>query len=335
MGMIIPRVLTFFVTNRCNALCSHCFNWKADSTGELTLEEIEKIDFSFFDSVSVTGGEPTLRDDIAEVCKHVSCKNKLTLSTNGTLTKRAESVISAVGSNKINFNISLDGVPAVHDSIRGIKCFDAAVSTIRLCRKMGVDVTIVSTVSRYNMDKIPEMMRYLTDEGIVTKKGDVVFNITRGLNHLFNVEPSVTYYHNPRDDTTMLSLDELKTTFANIKTFMTNQNKVVWEYSIKMLSSHKKLFPCFAGTREMILHSNGEVSACEYTKPFANVRNFDYDLIKLWNNKDVDDVRNRLKDCYCIHPCNLNTAIPRTLTGIVKLFPDIVENKSKKLRRQN
>jgi MoaA/NifB/PqqE/SkfB family radical SAM enzyme len=332
--MIIPRILTFFVTNRCNARCAHCFNWKADRKDEMSLEEIKKIDFGFFDSVSITGGEPTLRDDIIEICRHVSSKNKFTLNTNGILTGRIEKIISAEGSKKINVNVSLDGTSAVHDSIRGVKCFDSAISTIRICRKMNVDVKIVSTVSRYNMDNISDLMEYLTKGGFIRKKGDVVFNITRGLDHIFNVESSLTYYHNPRDNKAMLSLDELKGAYANIKKFMTNQNKIVWEYSIKILSIHKKIFPCFAGTREMILHSNGDVSACEYTRPFANIRNFDYDLIKLWNNKDMDDVRNKLTKCYCIHPCNLNTAIPRTLIGIVKLFPDIVENKSKKLKER-
>jgi len=332
--MIIPRVVVFFVTNRCNASCNHCFNWKADRSDEMSLDEIKKIDFSFFDSVSITGGEPTLRDDIIEICRYISSTNKFTVNTNGILTGGIGRIISAVGSKKINVNVSLDGTSAVHDSIRGVKCFDSAISTIRMCRKMNVDVTIVATVSRYNMDNIPDLMEYLTKGGFVRKKGDIVFNIARGLDHVFNVDSSITYYHNPRDDRTVLSLDELKAAYTNIKKFMTNQNKVVWEYSIKILSNHKKIFPCFAGTREMILHSNGDVSACEYTRPFANIRNFDYDLIKLWNNKDMDDIRNKLSKCYCIHPCNLNTAIPRTLIGIVKLFPDIVENRSKKLRER-
>jgi MoaA/NifB/PqqE/SkfB family radical SAM enzyme len=175
-------------------------------------------------------------------------------------------------------------------------------------------------------------MEYLTKEGLVRKKGDIVFNIARGSEHAFDVDSSLSYYHNPRDDKTVLSLDELKTAYAKIKEFMPHQNKIVWEYSIKMLSNHKKVLPCFAGTREMVLQSNGDVSACEYTRPFANVRNFDYALVKLWNNKDVDCIRNKLGNCYCIHPCNMNTALPRTLIGIMKLFPDIVENKSKRLR---
>lgn len=331
--MVIPKILTFFVTNMCNARCSHCFNWKTEISGELSLEEIKKIDFGFFDSISITGGEPTLREDLAEVCSHVS-KNKIYLNTNGLMPERIREVIEKIGASKLNVTVSLDGTRGVHDSIRGVKCFEAAIETIKLCRKLGVDTTILVTVSRYNIDDIPVLMDYLGKVGLFSRKGDVVFNIARGLGHAFNVDSSIGFYHNPRDDKTVLTFEELKAAFAKLKKHMANQNRVVWEYSIKMLDTHKKLVSCFAGTLEMVLHSNGDVAVCEYTKPFGNVRDYSFDLLKLWNSQQADSVRSKLCQCYCIHPCNLNTAIPRTVKGIVKLFPDILENKSKKLKEK-
>ncbi len=329
--VITPKILTFFVTNRCNARCSHCFNWKTKPTDELTLEEIKKIDFSFFDSVSITGGEPTLRADLAEVCSHVA-KNKIYLNTNGLMPERIQAVIQKLGAAMVSVTVSLDGTREVHDQVRGVDCFDLAVKTIKLCKQSGAEVTILTTITRYNMDNIPALMGYLEAEGLFCKKGDVVFNIARGLEHAFNVDPSIGFYHNPRDDKTVLNFEELKTAFAQVKPYMANQNRVVWEYSIKMLSQHKKLLACYAGNLEMVLHANGDVSACEYTKPFANIRNYGFDLLKLWNSLEAETVRGKLQQCYCIHPCNLNTAIPRTLTGILKLAPDIAKNKTKQLK---
>ncbi|MGD6935116.1 MAG: radical SAM/SPASM domain-containing protein [Candidatus Bathyarchaeia archaeon] len=330
--VITPKILAFFVTNRCNARCSHCFNWKTQPTGELSLEEIKKIDFSIFDSVSITGGEPTLRTDLAEVCSHVA-KNKIYLNTNGLKPERIQEVIERVGAGMVNVTVSIDGTRDVHDQIRGVDCFDLAVETIKLCRKAGVEVTILSTISRYNIGNIPALMDYLKNEGLFYKKGDIVFNIARGLEHAFNVDETVGFYHNPRDDKTVLTLEELKKVYATVKPYMANQNSVVWDYSIKMLSQHKKLVACYAGNMEMVLHANGDVAACEYTKPFANVRDYDFDILKLWNSQTAEAIRSKLCKCYCIHPCNLNTAIPRTLTGIVKLAPDILKNKTKLLKR--
>ncbi len=329
--MVAPKILTFFVTNKCNAKCSHCFNWKTQPTSELTLEEIQKINFGVFDSASITGGEPTLREDLAEICRHVA-KNKIYLNTNGLNPERIQEVVERVGAGLVSVTVSLDGTRDVHDQIRGVKCFDSAIETIKLCKKLGAEVTILTTVSRYNLGNIPVLMEYLKNEGLFTKKGDVVFNIARGLEHTFNVDATIGFYHNPRDDKTVLSLEEIKQAYDCVKGYMANQNRVVWDYSIKMLAQHKKLVACYAGNLEMVLHANGDVAACEYTKPFANVRDFDFDIEKLWNSEAAETVRGKLCKCYCIHPCNLNTAIPRTLTGIIRLAPDIAKNKTKQLK---
>jgi MoaA/NifB/PqqE/SkfB family radical SAM enzyme len=299
----------------------------------LTLEEIRKIDFSVFDSVSITGGEPTLRADLAEVCSHVA-KNKIYVNTNGLIPNRIEEVIERVGAGLVSVTVSVDGTRDLHDLIRGINCFDSAVETIKLCLKAGVDVTILTTISRFNMDNIPALMDHLKGEGLFCKKGDVVFNIARGLEHAFNLDATLGFYHNPRDDNTVLTLEEIKIAYAQVKPYMANQNRVVWEYSIKMLAQHKKLVACYAGNMEMVLHANGDVAACEYTKPFANIRDYGFDVLKLWNSPGAETVRGKLQQCYCIHPCNLNTAIPRTLTGILKLAPDIAKNKTKQLKNK-
>jgi MoaA/NifB/PqqE/SkfB family radical SAM enzyme len=333
--VFVPKFLTFFVTNQCNAMCSHCFNWKTRIVNELSLDEIKKVDFSIFNSISITGGEPTLRVDLAEICRHiVAVKNKIYLNTNGLMPQRVKEVIETVGADLVNVSVSLDGVLDLHDKLRGVACFDSAVKTVKLCKNAGVDVTILTTISRFNMANVSLFINYLKAEGLFTKRGDIVFNITRGLEHVFNFDASIGFYHNPRDDNAVLSLAELQTVYSQIKPYMANQNSVVWEYSIKMLSERKKFVSCYAGNLDMVLHANGDVAACEYSKPFANINDYNFNVLALWNSKNAENTRNKLNSCYCIHPCNLNTAIPRTLTGTLKLAPDIAKNKIKQFKNK-
>ena len=186
----------------------------------------------------------------------------------------------------------------------------------------------------YILKVLLQLIEYLKTENLFTKKGDVVFNIARGLQHAFNIEASASFPHNPKDNNTLLTIAELKDVYKEIKPYMANQNSVVWEYSLKMLSEHKKLVTCQAGNIDMVLHANGDITTCEYTKPFTNIRDYNFDLITLWNSKTAQTHRTKLHNCYCIHPCNLNTAIPRTLTGILKLAPDIVKNKTRQLKNK-
>jgi MoaA/NifB/PqqE/SkfB family radical SAM enzyme len=248
--------------------------------------------------------------------------------------QRIKDVIKKVGANRVSVTVSLDATKNLHDQIRGIECFNSAVETIKLCKKEDVDVTILTTLSRLNMTNIPQLMQHLKADGLFTKKGDVVFNIARGLEHAFNLDPAQRFHHSPQDNNIVLTLTELKESFSQIKQYMTNQNCVVWKYSLKMLSEHQKLVTCQAGNIDMVLHANGDIAACEYTNPFTNIRNYNFNLLTLWNSKTAQTNRSKLNNCYCIHPCNLNTAIPRTLTGILKLAPDIAKNKTRQFKNK-
>ena len=70
-----PYLLTFVVTRRCNSRCQMCSIWKEKDSPLLSLEQIERIfrqnDFSFIRSVTLTGGEPTLRSDLVQICQTV------------------------------------------------------------------------------------------------------------------------------------------------------------------------------------------------------------------------------------------------------------------------
>lgn len=332
--MITPKILTFFVTNQCNAKCNHCFNWKTKPVNELSLEEIQKINFNIFNSISITGGEPTLRADLAEICTQIATKNKIYLNTNGLMPQKIKDIITKIGAHKVSVTVSLDGTKNTHNQIRGVDCLESAIETIKLCKKENVNVTILTTISRSNLTNIPQLIQHLQTENLFTKKGDIVFNITRGLEHVFNLDPTQNFHHNPHDNNTILTPQELKNTYTQIKPYMTNQNRIVWEYSLKMLTQHKKLVTCQAGNMEMILHANGDIAACEYTTPFTNIRTHNFNILTAWNNETAKTTRNKLNNCYCIHPCNLNTAIPRTLTGILKLAPDIAKNKTNQLKNK-
>jgi hypothetical protein len=51
------------------------------------------------------------------------------------------------------------------------------------------------------------------------------------------------------------------------------------------------------------------VSFCELSKPFANIREFDYDFSGLWNSEDAAKMRKLISRCCCIHGCNLTTGL--------------------------
>ncbi|MEA3409628.1 MAG: radical SAM protein, partial [Candidatus Eisenbacteria bacterium] len=129
------------VTYRCNARCTVCDIWKNESRAD---EEIAPSDYAWLPrslrSVNVSGGEPFLRDDLVEivsVIERVCPRARVVISTNGLNPSRIEAMMGKM--THIAVRVSVDGVGAKHDEIRGIDgAYDKALDTVRRLKGLGV-----------------------------------------------------------------------------------------------------------------------------------------------------------------------------------------------------
>src|SRR3990172_3381046 len=72
----LPQTLVFFVTSRCNARCDFCLyhdqiTHPVAKTRELRVDEVERIAARYgpLHYLALSGGEPFVRRDIAELCQ--------------------------------------------------------------------------------------------------------------------------------------------------------------------------------------------------------------------------------------------------------------------------
>lgn len=133
-----PRFLTYTVTHRCNARCVMCDSWKMDSTSDLALGEIDRIFAGLpgMDAVRLTGGEPFVRNDFAEIADRVWRHLRplvLHVTTNGFLTERIVSFCEHRDRRlRLQLLVSIDGVGETHNRIRGSSCaWQRALETVR------------------------------------------------------------------------------------------------------------------------------------------------------------------------------------------------------------
>ena len=91
MGLQSPSIYNGYfldVTRRCNLRCEYCFYnlEQADPLGEYSIESLlaEARTNAHNAPIILTGGEPTLRPDIADVIKHISTVGPVELLSNGT-----------------------------------------------------------------------------------------------------------------------------------------------------------------------------------------------------------------------------------------------------------
>ena len=148
------------ITYRCNAGCYMCNTWNnpSDPGSEIGPGDLESLPHMVF--TNITGGEPFVREDIEDFIKVIRPKTKrIVISTNGYFTDRI--VALAEKHPDLGFRVSLEGLPAANDELRGLKDgFDHGLRTLLQLKAMKLkDVGFGITVSDRNARDMRELYR--------------------------------------------------------------------------------------------------------------------------------------------------------------------------------
>lgn len=155
----IPEAVVWEATRRCDMLCRHCGTpcENADQASELTTSQVKdvfgRLDQAFCLSqvavVSITGGEPTLRNDLVEIVDFVRARNvpQVVVHTNGKRCATDSGLLEdLVGAGVTGVGINLDGVEGNHNWLRrDDRAFRYSLAALSEAKRLGVD-TMVSTV---------------------------------------------------------------------------------------------------------------------------------------------------------------------------------------------
>lgn len=133
-----------------------CDSWRLKPGSELTAAQIDDVfaKIGSLDVVRLTGGEPFLREDMADIARAVVARSSplvLHVTTNGSFPERIGRFLDALtghlGRTQLTFLVSFDGMPEEHNASRGEDVtFDRALDTVRLLVARGVRVAVNHTV---------------------------------------------------------------------------------------------------------------------------------------------------------------------------------------------
>ncbi|MDD5254387.1 MAG: radical SAM protein [Candidatus Nanoarchaeia archaeon] len=330
-----PLNLVYYITNNCNLRCRHCFYWKSlnkNNKNELNQDELTKIAKSLkhpLNVLSITGGEPFLRKDIVEVCsifyKYNNTK-RINITTNGFDSEFIyESVKRILNNNprkRLTIFISLDGMEDTHNKIRNNKnAFAKVTETIKRLKQINnpnLSLLIATTIYKENFKELPELIRYLKQFNIIHK-----FNLLRNSSMVSCVDKDLTYNFSPQYFHP-LEKEELFQVYSLIKENITNLSSKVEALkirnSIEIILNKTSPVRCLATYTDVVLFPEGNISICEPTKIFTNIRNYDYDFYRLWNSEETKKVKEKLSNCKCIQPENLLNSMKYDTETLTKVF---------------
>ena len=334
-----PQFLILYLTNECWMKCRHCFyNEEFRSVNEinnnnLTLDELKKLSESIDKIlyISFAGGEPFIRDDIEDVIKLFTKGNKMyryQIPTSGFRTdlilEKTIRILSGNPGIPFRVHISLDGKKEIHNKIRGQRSsFENAVETIIQLNKLKrlfshFDTGIITTICSYNQDNMEELGELIRE---IHPGGEWCINIVLGeprnpkaldVDHEKYYEAAGIIDRKIRDGSYKGYSGHLTSGWLSAKNAA--RRKII----SKILANKYKGGGCSAGSLGGVIYPDGSVFACEtLNKQIGNIRDYGYDLPKLWNSVTAKRFRNWIQDtnCVCTHECSLSTNFliqPRT-----------------------
>lgn len=338
-GLGHPNRITVFVTNRCNMRCAHCFY--AGELGprgnEMSLENFQLLAESLKGlarQVVLTGGEPFLREDLAGICRAFHERTKvgsLTIMTNAFLPEDIEKKVRDIlhkSKLTLHFQISIDGPAEFHDSLRGKGSFDRVLDTIRrlkaLQRQVRVGRIVTATcISKANLALLPETVRMLREiEGVHPD-----FMFIRGASQIVHGLADYTLLNDfdPPDDSQWLTDEEKRGALRILDrelwsvtkpNLFSALNRLTLETIVENYTTGVR---CMAGDVDITIYPEGEVALCEMTKPFANLKDYSYNLPRLMAHK-YQPFKKRTGCCQCTHDCNVASMIKADDTLFPRLF---------------
>ena len=161
------------VTSRCNLACPHCFAGASPDTQapdpslEQVLRWVEDIGQRGRAFLQLSGGEPTMRDDLPQIVRHArqwGCEY-VQLNSNGLRLADDPVYVQALADAGLSFVfMQFDGVSdAVYRQLRGADLLATKMRAIEMCGHYNIGVTLVPTVvPGVNDGQVGDILRLAT-----------------------------------------------------------------------------------------------------------------------------------------------------------------------------
>ena len=162
------------VTERCNQHCPYCFaKSEEDGADEPDLKELERKYDLLLElgeerpfNIQLSGGEPTVREDLPQIIKMGQDKgfDYIQINTTGkrlALEEGYAEILKQAGATVIF--LQFDGTDdRIYEALRGEPLLEIKMKAIENCRKARLPVTLVPTiVKNVNLDHLGSIMEFL------------------------------------------------------------------------------------------------------------------------------------------------------------------------------
>ncbi len=323
-----PHLRAVEITLACDLACRHCGSRAGKARpDELSTEEcfdlVDQFHAMGVKEVTLIGGEAYLRDDWVDIVRRVRSHKMICTMTSGGRALTLERAMAGKEAGLMSVSISIDGMEAAHDELRGLKgSYKSAFESMKNLKAAGIPFSANTQINRRNITEIPEVFETLVQAGI----------------HSWQVQMT-TAMGRAGDEPDMLlepfQMLEVLPLVARLKKRADEAKVRIWPgNNIGYFGPYETVlrgnFPgghrgsCSAGRLTLGIEANGDIKGCPSLTSESwvggNVR--DYKLQDIWEKSEklrftrdqkVEDLRGFCRDCYyaeeCKAGCNWTTEV--------------------------
>lgn len=318
--------LTIISTYRCNSKCQMCYIWQnpTDPKEEVSIESLKKLP-NGFDNLNVSGGEPTLRSDLAEVIDTVYPKARTTeISSNGLHPERIVPIIKKHPNVKVR--LSMEGDELTNNTIRGEKDgFQSKIRGLKMLKEAGgTDLGFALVIQDENANQLVEVYELCKSMGVEMA--------TSTLHNAWQFHKNDNYFYNRVK--VAKEVEKLITSMLKTNTVKNWFRAYLNLGLIKKILGQDRLIPCTAGKDFAFIDPWSDVWACNVRTdlPMGNLARQSWEEII---NSDVAK-QSRAKVDICKQNCwMVTTARTAMRSNLLPMFPKlqpmmwVIENKIK------
>lgn len=311
--------LQWHITQVCDLYCKHCYD-RSDRSA-LTLEQALTIidDLDTFcrkrhvkGQISFTGGNPLMHPEFLSIYKAASDRGFTLLILGNPATREQIETLLSIQQPDF-FQVSLEGLPAYNDFIRGKGHFERTVGFLEILRELEVYSMVMLTLTRENIQQV------LPLAGLLREKADVFY-----FNRLSKVGQGESLDLPPQQD---------YISFLERYAEASEQNPVLGlkDNLINVLNYQKGLEPfggctgfgCGAAFNFVAVLADGEVHACrKFPSLIGNI--FDQRIEEIYDSEIAQRYRAGCVEC---RSCLLRPVCGGCLASAYSFGFDVFEKK--------
>jgi len=326
-----PIYAVWELTLACDLACRHCGSRAGKARpDELSTDEcldlVRQLAELGVKEVSLIGGEAYLRDDWILVIEAIRRHGMLANLTTGGRGMTPERARAAYAAGLRDASISLDGLEATHDRLRGVPgSFRSALAAMENLRAAGVTINNNTQVNRLTMPDLPELLELMIERGSRAWQIQLTVPMGRVVD-----EPDILLQ--PYD------LLDLFPIIPRLKARADQAGFFIWRgNSLGYFGPYESLISswmpdshgtgCGAGRTIMGIEANGIIKGCPSltTDKWASGNIRDASLKDIWErggpirytrDRTVDDLWGFCRSCYYADTCRAGcTWMTETLLG--------------------